>query len=229
MAVDNNKSIDYSMLNPTDVASLTPEQKTEYIKYQIEQRNKDIQAGIDASLQGSKDKLEELKAKFADGRAKSTQLFKDWYAASDTVQTQSNTVWSANKNYKNTLSEFTIWNKANQGVLAFNQNNSVGDLATFSGGTFGTPITNPNDKTKIDNQESFIGNRVDLLAKKMQSNQEVLFNEQTTLTQNKNTKNTIDSDLTFQLWQNSRTVEDMKTVTDQLALFNLFKNQQDLS
>ncbi len=226
MAVDNNKNIDYSMLSPTDVASLTPEQKTEYVKYQIEQRNKDIQAGIDASLQGNKAKLEELKAKFADGRAKSTQLFKDWYAASDTVQRQSNTVWSANRSYKNSQSEFSIWNNANQGALAFQQNNNIGDLTTFSGGTFGTPITDPTDKTKIANQQSFIGNRVDLLNKKMQSNQEVLFNEQATLAQNKDTKNAIDSDLTQQIWQNKMTVEDMKTVTEQLALFNLYKNQQ---
>lgn len=228
MAVENNNNIDYSMLNPTDVASLTPEQKTEYIKYQISQRNKDIQAGIDASMQGKEAELEALKAKFADGRAKSTQLFKDWYAASDTVQTQSNTVWTANRIYKNSMLEFSIWNKANQGAHAFKEKNNVGDLATFSGGIFGTPITNPDDTTKIDNQESFIGNRVDLLAKKMQSNQDVFFNEQITLRQNKNTKNTIDSDLTYQLWENSRTVEDMKSATDQLALFNLFKNQQDL-
>ena len=122
MAAYDSGKIDFSKLSATDIASLTPEQKTEYQRWQIEQRNNDIQAGIDASLLGDKVKLAELKAKMADGFATSKKLFNMWYDATDKMQSQANTVWSANKELTNVKYEHNIWSQADMAAQAREKN-----------------------------------------------------------------------------------------------------------
>ena len=219
-------NIDYSKLTSTDIASLTPEQKTEYQRWQIEQRNNDIQAGIDASLLGDKVKLAELKAKMADGFATSKKLFNMWYDATDKMQSQANTVWSANKELTNVKYEHNIWSQADQAAQSYKKGN-VSALDGFSDTRFGSPITDVGDTFQITNRENNISNRTYQLSESMTDKQAYYDEQQAVLAQNKKERAQIDSDLELQIWRNKMTADEQDYYTKLMAQLNLYNNQQD--
>ena len=231
MAPNGTGKIDFSTLSAVDIASLTPEQKVEYQKFQIEQRDKYIQDGIDASLQvnqANQAKLKELKAKFADGRAKSTQLFKDWYAASDTVQSQSNTVWSANKELTNVRYEYNLWSQADQAAKSY-KNGNLSAFDGFSDTRFGSPITDIGDTFQITNRENNISNRTYQLSESLTDKQAYYDEQQAVLAQNAKERAQISSDLELQIWRNKMTADEQDYYTKLLTQLTAYKNQQGLA
>lgn len=227
MAAYDSGKIDFSTLSPTDVARLTPEQKVEYQRWQIEQRNKDIQSGIDASLLGDKVKLAELKAKMADGFAASKQLFNMWYDATDKMQSQSNTVWSANKELTNVRYEHNIWSQADMAAQSYKKGN-LSALDGFSDTRFGSPITDVGDTFQITNRENNISNRTYQLSESLTDKQAYYDEQQAILAQNSKERAKIDSDLELQIWRNKMTADEQDYYTKLMAQLTLYKNQQDL-
>ena len=226
MAAFDSGNIDFSKLSATDIASLTPEQKTEYQRWQIEQRNNDIQAGIDASLLGDKVKLAELKAKMADGFATSKKLFNMWYDATDKMQSQANTVWSANKELTNVKYEHNIWSQADMAAQSYKKGN-LSALDGFSDTRFGSPITDVGDTFQITNRENNISNRTYQLSESMTDKQAYYDEQQAVLAQNKKERAQIDSDLELQIWRNKMTADEQDYYTKLMAQLTLYKNQQD--
>ena len=227
MAAYDSGKIDFSKLSATDIASLTPEQKTEYQRWQIEQRNNDIQAGIDASLLGDKVKLAELKAKMADGFATSKKLFNMWYDATDKMQSQANTVWSANKELTNVKYEHNIWSQADMAAQSYKKGN-LSALDGFSDTRFGSPITDVGDTFQITNRENNISNRTYQLSKSLTDKQAYYDEQQAILAQNSKERAQIDSDLELQIWRNKMTADEQDYYTKLMAQLTLYKNQQDL-
>lgn len=217
--------IDFNNLTATEVASLSPEERAEYEKQLAMNRLTDINAGIEAGMQGNDAKLAELRLKFAEGRKLSGQLFKDLDAARNTYMTQATTVWGANRNLSNVQNEYNIWSSANQGYMDF-KNGFSSDLSTFSGGSLGTPITDIGDTFQISNQGSFVANRVDKLSKNLSIQQQKYDDEQAILAQNKKERDATDRALDDQLWRNRMTVDEMEYFTNLKAMYTAFQNRQ---
>ena len=225
MAAYDSDKIDFSTLSATDVASLTSEQKVEYQKWQIEQRNNDIQAGIDAALLGDKVKLAELKAKMAEGFATSKQLFNKWYDATDKMQSQANTVWSANKELTNVKYEHNIWSQADQAAQSYKKGN-LSAFDGFSDTRFGSPITDVGDMFQITNRENNISNRTYQLTESVGDKQAYYDEQQAVLAQNTKERAKIDSDLELQIWRNKMTADEQDYYTKLMAQLTLYKNKQ---
>ncbi len=228
MAPNGTGKIDFSTLSAVDIASLTPEQKVEYQKFQIEQRDKYIQDGIGASMLGYQAKLEELKARIAVGFATSKNLFNMWYNATDNMQLQSNTVWSANKELTNVRYEYNLWSQADQAAKSY-KNGNLSAFDGFSDTRFGSPITDIGDTFQITNRENNISNRTYQLSESLTDKQAYYDEQQAVLAQNAKERAQIGSDLELQIWRNKMTADEQDYYTKLLTQLTAYKNQQGLA
>ena len=171
--------------------------------------------------------IAELKAKMADGFAASKQLFNMWYNATDKMQSQSNTVWSANKELTNVRYEHNIWSQADMAAQSYKKGN-LSALDGFSDTRFGSPITDVGDTFQITNRENNISNRTYQLSESLTDKQAYYDEQQAILAQNSKERAKIDSDLELQIWRNKMTADEQDYYTKLMAQLTLYKNQQDL-
>ena len=212
-------------LSASEISLLSPEERAEYEKQLAMTRATQIQTGIDAAMQGNKEKLEELKAKFQEGRVLSGNLFKQLDTARNAYMIQTKNVLGANRAFYNARDNYTIWNNANQGYQAFKSGEST-DLTTFSGGTLGSPLTDIHDSSRIATQGRFIIHNTDKMRENMLAQQQKLDNEQESLKQNKKDKDVADRALDDQLWRNRMTVDEMEYYTYLQTMNASIKNWQ---
>lgn len=218
-----NQSIDWSNLENIDVSTLSPEQKVEYQKRMIARKNDNIQASIQAYMQGDKDKLKELQTKLNDGFDYSKQLFSQYGTALDNVNTQSWVVYNRTKDYNLAKSDYNTWNGASSAIQSYEINGS-GDVSNFSGGLWGDELPNQVTDVDIAKQKRFLSDNLEKYSKKKDNAEQELITETDNLSVGKKVKFDVDSQLSQQIWRNRMAVNEMKVIEEQLRMYYIYQN-----